>query len=157
MGLTWRSGNIVLPLFLALALFTACSSSEPSKTAGNARPSPRSKFITPGAGCSTPKEKADPKWMPGELPLPKGTFFYRDLGRKGGFDRGRFVISLDTIGFRKFVRDRWPQADISLARQDTEPGEVESLFTTPQGTGLFKANDVLCEPPYTTLLLIYSK
>jgi hypothetical protein len=67
------------------------------------------------------------------------------------------VLRIDTTEFRTYVRSRWPKAGIFLARQDSEPGEVESLFTTSRGTGLFKANDVICDPPYTTLLLIYGR
>jgi hypothetical protein len=95
-----------------------------------------------------------PKWVPDDLPLPEGTYFYRPLKEKDGLHRGRFVVRLDTVAFRQYVKTRWIDAGISLGRQDSEPGETEALFRTKNGFGIFKANDVICDPPYATLLLI---
>jgi hypothetical protein len=98
-----------------------------------------------------------PAWVPDDVPLPPGTYFYRALPDKKGLNRGRFVLRIDTTEFGEFVKTRWVQEGISLGRQDSEPGEVEALFRTSSGFGIFKANDVICDPPYTTLLLISGK
>jgi hypothetical protein len=95
--------------------------------------------------------------MPAEIPLPEGTYFYKELRPKGGLDRGFFAMQIDASSFKKFIDSRWKRAGIRLLRPDQEPGEVEDIFTTSRGTGVFKANDVVCEPPYTRLLLIYGK
>jgi hypothetical protein len=65
------------------------------------------------------------------------------------------VLRVDAAAFRTFVDKAWERAGITTLRPDREPGEVEDLFQTPAGTGIFKANDVICDVPYTRLLLIY--
>lgn len=64
-------------------------------------------------------------------------------------------MQTEAKAFRAFVDRRWRRAGITTLRPDEEPGEVEDIFQTPTGTGVFKANDVVCDPPYTRLLLIY--
>ncbi|MEA2516700.1 MAG: hypothetical protein QOG16_538 [Actinomycetota bacterium] len=95
--------------------------------------------------------------MPAEVPLPKGTYFYKPLPEKKGLRRGLFVMKVDVAAFKDFVDTEWASAGIQLLRPDAEPGELEDLFRTPRGTGLFKANDVVCRTPYTRLLLVYGK
>ena len=96
-----------------------------------------------------------PRWVPEDLPLPKGTYFYKPLPPRKDFTRGLFVMRVDADSFRAFVDRRWRRAGITTLRPDEEPGEVEDIFQTPGGTGVFKANDVICDPAYTRLLLIY--
>ena len=95
-----------------------------------------------------------PDWVPSDLPLPPRTYFYRPLPPKGGLNRGRLVVRMDAAAFGSYVRKEWPAAGYRLARPDSEPGEVESLVSSKTRVGLYKANDVLCDPPYVTLLLI---
>jgi hypothetical protein len=64
-------------------------------------------------------------------------------------------MRVDVDAFRAFVDARWKRAGIRTLRPDREPGEVEDIFQTPTGTGVFKANDVVCKIPYTRLLLIF--
>ena len=65
-------------------------------------------------------------------------------------------MRVDAQAFRAFINEKWKRAGIRFLRPDAEPGEVEDIFSTPHGTaGVFKANDVICSPPYTRLLLIY--
>jgi hypothetical protein len=64
---------------------------------------------------------------------------------------------MPTPAFKRFVDLRWKREGITILRPDQEPGEVEAVFTTPRGTGVFKANDVICDTPYTRLLLIYGQ
>ncbi len=142
---------------VCVATLVRCGGDDPAPPARRlVRHTPRSKAVTPGPDCETPARKPTPKWVPRELPLPKGTYFYRSLPVRKGFHRGRFVVpGLDARAFKRFAFARWPRAGFELPRPDSEPGEVESLLRAASGTGLFKANDVLCEPPYLTLLLIF--
>jgi hypothetical protein len=95
--------------------------------------------------------------MPPEVPLPDGSYFYKQLPPKGGLNRGLFVMRIDVDAFKAFIGSEWQKAGIQLLRPDQEPGELEDLFRTSRGTGLFKANDVICATPYTRLLLVYGK
>jgi hypothetical protein len=139
-------------LALALPLFS-CSGT-PARTTKPSNPTPTSRAITKGSRCKLRGEKPFPRWVP-DVPLPKGSYFSEDLPVRGGFHRGVLVISLDAAAFDRFVKRTWERADIALFRPDSEPGEVESFFRTSSGTGLFKANDVLCGTSHTRLLLIY--
>lgn len=89
--------------------------------------------------------------------MPAGTYFYKPLTEKRGLNRGLFVMRVTTTEFKDFIENEWEPKGIQLLRPDEEPGEVEDLFRTPRGTGLFKANDVVCQTPYTRLLLVYGK
>jgi hypothetical protein len=145
-------------LFVLLVLSGACSddgSTQSDGAGGPASPTPSSAAISPGPGCTVLKEKKQPEWVPEDMPLPRGTYFYRELDKRGGFNRGRFVVQIGTVELRRFIFEEWPAAGFVLTRPDHEPGEVESLFRGADGTGLFKANDVLCDPAYTTMLLIF--
>ena len=153
--ITRRRGMLVA----GLVLLSACSSPTPAprNDATLPSPTPSSKAIIAGPNCRLPEEKPLPNWMPKEVPLPPGTYFYRSLPPKRGLDRGHFVMRIDANAFQSFVDTSWDRAGIRLLRPDREPGEVEALFTTSRGTGVFKANDVVCRTPYTRLLLIYGK
>jgi hypothetical protein len=96
-----------------------------------------------------------PGWFPKEVPLPAGTYFYRRLSPRAGLNRGLLAMRIDTKAFKRFIDRKWKRAGIRLLRPDQEPGEVEDIFATPRGTGVFKANDVICATPYTRLLFIY--
>jgi hypothetical protein len=143
---------------LGLVLMTSCNdSSAPDGHSAGPSPQPThtSKVITPGPGCSIPSRHPTPSWVPDRLPLPPDTYFYAERPAKKGFHNARFVMRISAAAFGRFARSRWRTAGVVLSRPDSEPGEVESLFTSPFGVGLFKANDVLCEPRYTRLILIF--
>lgn len=147
---------VAIASLLALNLISCGGSDEPtSPQARRDRPRPRNMTITPGGHCRVPAAKEMPRWFPKGLPLPEGTYFYREVFAKGAFHRGLFVMSLDTGAFFRFVQAQWRKAGVFVSRQDREPGEVESFFTFRGGTGVFKANDVICDPPYTRLSLVY--
>ena len=138
----------------AAAVLSGCSG--PPAAAPRPLPSPSSKVIQGGPNCRLPRKRPMPEWA-GDLPLPPRSYFYKALGRKAGLERGLFVLRVDANGFRAFIDTEWKRAGIRLLRPDAEPGEVEDIFSTPRGTGVFKANDVVCTPPYTRLLLIYGE
>lgn len=140
---------------LAMALIGLCGCSNPVAGPAPSPPSPSSRAIQGGPDCGLPHKRPTPAWFPEDVPMPKGTYFYKPLSPKRGLNRGLFVLRVDADGFRTFIDKRWRRAGISTLRPDREPGEVEDIFRTRSGTGVFKANDVICETPYTRLLLIY--
>jgi hypothetical protein len=146
-------------LVLVVLVLGACNSGTPTPAPRplGATPSPTSKAIQAGPNCELPRERAAPGWVPEEVPLPHGTYFYKGLPSKEGLDRGLFVMRIDVESFKSFTDSKWTSAGIQLLRPDQEPGELEDLFRTSRGTGLFKANDVVCRTPYTRLLLVYGK
>lgn len=151
-------GNVpkaLLRLTALVLLFPiACGNDAPAPSP-RALPSPTSKAIEGGPNCRLPRRRPTPRWVPEGLPLPPGTYFYKQLSPKRGLHRGLFVLRVDATGFRAFIDRRWRRAGITTLRPDEEPGEVEDIFRTADATGVFKANDVICDPPYTRLLLIY--
>jgi hypothetical protein len=152
-------GSSSRPLFkilaaLSIAALSISCSKTPVDTTTTPSPTPTSRAITSGPRCKLRDEKPFPGWLP-EVPLPKGSYFSQDLPVRGGFHRGVLLISMEAAAFKRFVGRTWERAGISLFRPDSEPGEVESFFRTSSGTGLFKANDVLCGTPHTRLLLVY--
>lgn len=148
-----RSLQAVAGVVLAVSL-AACGGPS-TDAAGRPDPTPTSRAITPGPGCKLPRKLPEPRWLPRDLPLPRGTYLYDELRPKAGLHRGKFAVRSQVTQVAAFIRKRWPAAGYALARPDSEPGEAEALFTGPRGSGLFKANDVLCDPPYVTILLIY--
>jgi hypothetical protein len=107
--------------------------------------------------CKTPKEVTFPDWVPDDLPLPEGTYAYKNLAPLGGYERALFVLQQGTRQFIKLVLKEWPKAGYVLGRGDAEPGEVEDDFRKPPAVGAFKANDVYCTPGYTVMYLIWAK
>lgn len=149
----------------AAAVVLACAScGDPVDTAGPRRPnrspnlfkSPAPQPTEALPKCRFPKEKTYPEWVPGDLPLPEGTYAYQNLPPLGGYKRALFVVRLTTQELTKLVLDEWKQAGYALGRGDAEPGEVEALFRKPPAVGAFKANDVFCDPGYSIMYLIWA-
>ena len=148
----------LLSLMVVASLLVACNGKEPASPPPRPTPTQSSKAIKGGPGCRLPRRKPLPGWLPRrEVPLPRGTYLLRSLAHRTGFDRALFVMRIDTAAFRDFVDTVWLRAGVTTLRPDQEPGEVEALFTTSRATGLFKANDVICKPPYARLLLVYQR
>ena len=124
-------------------------------TVAPASPAPSVSNGTPP--CKKPKEVAFPDWVPDDLPLPEGTYAYKNLAPLGGYKRALFVLDTGTRQFIKLVLKEWPKAGYALGRGDAEPGEVEDDFRKPPAVGAFKANDVYCDPGYTVMYLIWAE
>ena len=137
-----------------LLMMLGCSKT-PEEVTTSPSPTQTSRAITSGHRCKLRDKQPYPEWFPDEVPLPKGSYFSKDLPPKGGFHRGLLVLSVKADEFKRFTQTQWDSKGIALFRPDSEPGEVESFFRTSTGTGLFKANDVLCGTPHTRLLFIY--
>ena len=125
---------------------------KPSRASSPPAPKPTSALPE----CRKPKKVDYPEWVPADLPLPRGTYAYKNLPPLGGYERGLFVLELSTQQLIKHVLEEFPKAGYTLGRGDAEPGEVEDDFRKPPAVGAFKANDVFCSPGYSIMYLIYA-
>lgn len=159
-----RHGVIVLACAAAAALALSSCTKDSGKTDAA---SPKRTTISPASPaptvtngipeCKKPKEVDYPEWIPDDLPLPEGTYAYKNLSPLGGYRRALFVMDVGTRQFIKLVLREWPKAGYALGRGDAEPGEVEDDFRKPPAVGAFKANDVYCTPGYTVMYLIWAE
>ena len=106
--------------------------------------------------CDYPPQIEMPDWLPGDLPLPEGTYAFEHLDKAGDYHRTLFVVPASLEEIATLVLEEWPKAGYILGRGDAEPGEIENFFTKPPAAGAFKANTALCTPGYSTMLLIYA-
>jgi hypothetical protein len=160
---TARTMRIACVLWLAGLLGACGGDSKPIDSGSKATASvpAATATVTPQAGngvppCKKPQEVAFPQWLPDDLPLPDGTYAYKNLAPIGGYKRALFVLDVGTTPFTKLVLKEWPKAGYTLGRGDAEPGEVEDDFRKPPAVGAFKANDVYCTPGYTVMYLIWA-
>ena len=155
----WRARP--LPLLVAAMLcvivVASCSSGgpDPKATPRTTTPSTPGPSISELPRCKRPKSLSDPKWLPRDLPLPDGTYASQRLPTTVGYSRGLFVLPMGTSDFARFVLKEWPEAGWQLGRGDAEPGEVEDQFIKSPAFGAFKAQDMICSPPHSIMLLIY--
>lgn len=161
----------LLATFLTVAALSACSSADPPKgtpsapanvsPGASAKPGlgnvggPIASGATPPPPCDQPKPIDAPKWVPKDLPLPKGTYPYKNFGLEGGYERGLFVVPGSLRDFASYVLSEWPKAGWILGRGDSEANEVETSFSKPPRLGAFKAAGQFCTPGYNILLLVY--
>jgi hypothetical protein len=110
---------------------------------------------SPPPPCDQPAPIARPSWVPEDLPMPDGTYLYKNYGYEGGYQRGLFVVPGSLNGFATFVLDKWPKAGWILGRGDSEANEVETSFSKPPAFGAFKAAGQFCTPGYNILLLVF--
>lgn len=111
--------------------------------------------ISTAPPCDQPKAIDQLKWVPKDLPLPEGTYPYKNYGLEGGYQRGLFVVPGSLMDFASFVLDEWPKAGWILGRGDSEANEVEASFSKPPALGAFKAAGQFCTPSYNILLLVF--
>lgn len=105
--------------------------------------------------CFSPAKISMPKWMPADLPLPDGTYAFRNLAKQNGYHRAKLVVLKNANGFGRFVLNRWPPAGWTLGRGDAEPGEVEDSFTKGSAVGAFKDNS-RCNGKKSRLYLVFN-
>jgi hypothetical protein len=150
---------------LAILALASCSSNAGSfdDAGGKPKRTTVAPTLTPAPAetgapdCKLPKEVDYPDWIPEDLPLPDGTYAYKNLAPLGGYKRALFVMTVGTRPFIKLVLREWPKAGYVLGRGDAEPGEVEDDFRKPPAVGAFKANDVYCTPGYTVMYMIWAE
>jgi hypothetical protein len=148
-----------------LVTFASCSGGttdappSPSTPAGSplstASPTSSSTAL-PTISCDKPARIDTPSWVPRDLPLPEGTYASQDFGKRVGYFQAILVMDVTTPQFARFVLRTWPEAGWQLGRGDSEPGEVEDVFTKSPAVGAFKAQDQPCHPPFTLMLVIFT-
>jgi hypothetical protein len=131
------------------------SSGTPSAPLQSASPAP-SPNLSGLAPCKLPDRIPFPRWVPKDLPLPPGTYASKDLGQDNGYFKGLFVLNGNTTTLARFVLKEWPAVGYQLGRGDSEPGEVEDQFIKPPAVGAFKAQDQVCNPGFTLMLMIFT-
>ena len=93
--------------------------------------------------------------MPSDLPLPDGTYAFRNLKKQRGYHRAKFVVMRNANGFARFALKRWPPEGWNMGRGDAEPGESEDSFTKGSAVGAFKDNS-RCNGKKSRLYLIFN-
>lgn len=157
-----RSATYALVFSLGAGVLVGCGGgadsprSVPSATAADsvlppARPRPTYQLPK----CDYPTEIGFPRWVPDDLPLPKGTYATRLLPPIQGYERGLFVVPVGLTDLARFVLSEWPKTGWVLGRGDAEAGEIDDQFTKPPAVGAFKAREQYCTPGYSLMLLVY--
>ena len=148
-GYRSKMRSTVAGLILLSIITTSCSPTDAVR-------GPHVVGQTEPPSCSG-RRVAEPRWVPHDMPFPKGTFTFKRLERRGGFYRALFVIPLDLKELAAFLLARWPKAGYTLGPGDTELGlEIEDTFEKPTASGVFIASNH-CDPGTTVLNLIFSK
>jgi hypothetical protein len=106
------------------------------------------------SGNCDPPSVSWPKWVPHDLPLPKGTYAIRKFRPDRGYKHARFRLPIGVHRFARFVFHRWPKHGWYLGRGDSEAGEVEDEFSRSPAVGFFKARRLECK---TVLDLYFNK
>lgn len=131
--------------FFAIATLAAASvpvalAAEPAAAAGS---------------CFSPAAINMPRWMPADLPLPDGTYAFRNLKKQNGYHRAKLFVPRNANGFGRFVINKWPPAGWTIGRGDSEPGEVEDSFSKSPAVGAFKDN-TRCNSKKSRLYLVFN-
>ena len=140
----------------------ACSDRSPPRTdsypSGGFVPSPTPTSFGEGSlpRCNPPRSTPRPGWVPTDLPFPKGSYLYQDLGQASGYQRGLFVVPGPLTNLARFVLTEWPKAGWILGRGDSEEDEIETSFTRGSAQGAIKAQGQPCTPGYNEVLLVYT-
>jgi hypothetical protein len=93
--------------------------------------------------CAKPaKTIARPKALPQSLPVPPGTVFTQVEVPFAGQSIVSGVSPGDLEATRSFYEDRLDEAGYREGRGESEPGEVEALFTGGGVRGGWRANSI---------------
>jgi hypothetical protein len=119
-------------LILCLTLLAGCGGGEESR--------PPAGPLPPCAGAK--KEIARPALLPDDFPLPAGTRLTtsRTPFEGQGVIEGAVPGGLDAAA--DFFGDELEDAGYAAGRRDSEPGEVESLFTGKDLRGGWRVNEI---------------
>ncbi len=150
------AASIASTILLAVAL-TACRPVDPPRTQNPVLPSISPYTPPPLAECEYPKKVELPTWLPKDLPFPSGTYAKERLQSAQGYRRALLVIPVKLDELTRHVLEVWPQRGWVLGLGDSEPGEIEDTFSKPPAFGAFRAQEVICEPGYSLMYLIFTK
>jgi len=146
------------PALASLALATtlvlaACGGGSSSSTRAAATTTP-----TPAPNCRpVPLKTATttPDWLPADLPLPDGTYLFRDAGTTNGVHHGVFTVPGGTKDFVRFALTQWPPKGWHLGRGDSESNEADDDFSKAAAAGSFKIRSDYCDLAWSELTLSY--
>jgi hypothetical protein len=148
--------GIVSVLLLAASL----ASCEGADTRGIRNPVPPSVSPytpEPLPKCQYPKKIRLPKWLPEDLPFPRGTYTQERLQPYEGYRRVLLVIPVSLEKLTDHVLNVWPRNGWVLGAGDSEIGEIEDQFGKAPAFGAFRAREVICDPGYSVMYLIFTK
>jgi hypothetical protein len=147
----------VLSLLVLAASLTACEGRDSRGVRNPVLPSVSPYTPPPLPECQYPKKLALPKWMPKDLPLPKGTYTQERLQSLEGYSRAILVIPLTLDELTQHVLEAWPGAGWTLGAGDSEIGEIEDTFGKAPAFGAFRARGVICDPGYSLMYIIFTR
>ena len=113
---------------------------------------------TPAPNCRPVPPKtaiANPDWVPADLPLPDGTYLFRDAGAANGVHQGVFTVPGGVKDFVRFALTQWPPKGWHLGRGDSESNEAEDDFSKAAAAGSFKVRSDYCDLTWSELTLSY--
>ncbi|HYH27493.1 MAG TPA: hypothetical protein VEA19_01810 [Actinomycetota bacterium] len=157
-----RLALAVLPAMLAACVDTSKLPGATATPSASPEPTTPATAVSPSEiptlpPCDTPPKLKLPKWIPNDLPLPKGTTAMQHLDPVAGYQRSLLTTPIVLDELIDFVLKRWPKKGWVLGAGDVEPGEVEDQFSKGKAVGAFKAQAVYCDPGYTVMYLIYAE
>jgi hypothetical protein len=136
---------------LILTLGAACSKESPSSS--NPKGSPGRSQTDLSSHCHVAEGRL-PRWLPPQLPLPKGTFATDELAASPGQHRAIFVVPLGIRALTDFVHNRWAAAGYTLGRTEVTDKQVSGSFVKPPSRGTFLAQ-ASCGKGKTIVLLAF--
>ena len=155
-----RTVVILVVLTSVVSLATACSSggdddASPAGGGGAAPGLPGGFGQGPAGGrCQeVPSEPAAIAWLPGDLPLPDGSFAVEELPEQSGLRRAILAVPVTYDEFARYALGAWPDRGWILGRGESELGEAETSFIKGATYGAFRARNVYCGGDWSELLL----
>ena len=143
-------------LVLAAGL-TGCGTPDQPRTQNPILPSISPYTPAPLPKCRYPKKIRLPRWLPDDLPFPRGTYTQERLQPLEGYRRVLLVIPVSLEELTKHVLEVWPRNGWVLGQGDAEIGEIEDQFSKPPAFGAFRAQEVICDPGYSLMYLIFTR
>src|SRR4051794_15984354 len=139
---------------VAALLLTSCGSgggkaAAPAPSPATTAPSGAASTAPgPPAGCAPVPPRGQPvRWLPADLPMPKGTYTVEELPANGSLKRARLVVPLPLQDFVKFVLAEYPKAGWRLGRGDAERGEAEDGFSRGNTGGAWRGGSSVFAQP----------
>jgi hypothetical protein len=142
---------------VAALLVTSCGggggkSASPATTPATTAPSGAASTAPgPAAACTPVPPRGQPvRWLPADLPMPKGTYTVEELPANGSLKRARLVVPLPLQDFVKFVLAEYPKAGWRLGRGDAEDG-----FSRGNAGGAWRVRSSFCDQQQSELFLTF--